>query len=146
MNRCPATPLPPRLLRHAAALCLAVLAGAAAQAQVREFPAAALRGVLQVTMPPVVVLDGKADRLSPGARIRGPANEFVLSASIAGAPLVVNYLREPNGLLHEIWVLTPAEAAIKRPGAVRERNFVFESELERKAPDGPPAKQPRIRE
>ena len=146
MNRCPATPLPPRLLRHAAALCLAVLAGAAAQAQVREFPAAALRGVLQVPMPPVVVLDGKADRLSPGARIRGPANEFVLSASIAGAPLVVNYLREPNGLLHEIWVLTPAEAAIKRPGAVRERNFVFESELERKAPDGPPAKRPRIRE
>lgn len=146
MNRCPATPLPPRLLRHAAALCLAVLAGAAAQAQVREFPAAALRGVLQVTMPPVVVLDGKADRLSPGARIRGPANEFVLSASIAGAPLVVNYLREPNGLLHEIWVLTPAEAAIKRPGAVRERNFVFESELERKAPDRPPAKRPRIRE
>ena len=146
MNRCPATPLPPRLLRHAAALCLAVLAGAAAQAQVREFPAAALRGVLQVTMPPVVVLDGKADRLSPGARFRGPANEFVLSASIAGAPLVVNYLRESNGLLHEIWLLTPAEAAIKRPGAVRERNFVFESELERKAPDGPPAKRPRIRE
>lgn len=147
MNRCPATPLPrPRLLRHAAALCLAALAGAAVHAQVREFPATALRGVLQVTMPPVVVLDGKADRLSPGARIRGPANELVLSASIAGAPVAVNYVREPNGLLHEIWLLTPAEAALKRPGAIRERNFVFESELERKAQDGQPAKRPRIRE
>lgn len=146
MNRCPATPLSPRLLRHAALLCLAVLAGAAAHAQPREFPAAALRGVLQVTQPPVVVLDGKADRLSPGARIRGPANELVLSASIAGAPLVVNYVREPNGMLHEVWLLTPAEAALKRPGAVRERNFVFESELERKAQDEQPSKRPRIRE
>lgn len=145
MNRCPATHLSPRLLRHAAVLCLAVLAGAGAHAQVREFPAAALRGVLQVTMPPVVVLDGKADRLSPGARIRGPADEFVLSASIAGAPLVVNYVREPNGLLHQIWLLTPAEAAIKRPGAIRERNFLFESELERKPQDEQPPRQPRIR-
>lgn len=146
MNRCHATPLSSRLQRHAALLCLALAAGAAAHGQVREFPAAALRGVLQVTQPPVVVLDGKADRLSPGARIRGPANELVLSASIAGAPRVVNYVREPNGMLHEVWLLTPAEAAIKRPGAVRERNFVFESELERKAQDEQPAKRPRIRE
>jgi hypothetical protein len=114
--------------------CLSLLAIAAlltvssAQAQVREFPTTALRGVLQVTLPPEVLLDGNADRLSPGARIRGPRNELVMSATLAGERLVVNYVRESNGLIHEVWLLNQAEAALKRPGATRERNFIFSSE------------------
>ena len=112
-----------------------LLATTAAQAQVRDFPVAALRGVLQVTMPPEVVLDGKADRLSPGARIRGPRNEMVMSANIAGERLVVNYVRESNGLIHEVWLLNQAEAALKRPGALRERNFIFASEEDTRPKD-----------
>jgi hypothetical protein len=124
MNRCIALIAPTLLL----------LATAAA-AQVRDFPPAALRGVLQVTMAPEVVLDGKADRLSPGARIRGPRNEMVLSSHIAGERLVVNYVRESNGLIHEVWLLNQAEAALKRPGAVRERNFIFASEEDTRPKD-----------
>ncbi len=112
-----------------------ILTATAVQAQVRDFPVAALRGVLQVTMPPEVVLDGKADRLSPGARIRGPRNEMVMSANIAGERLVVNYVRESNGLIHEVWLLNQAEAALKRPGALRERNFIFASEEDTRPKD-----------
>ncbi|WP_326533477.1 hypothetical protein [Pseudorhodoferax sp.] len=121
MNRC----------RPTIALITTLLVATAAQAQVREFPAAALRGVLQVTQAPAVLLDGNADRLSPGARILGPRNELVMSASITGERLVVNYTREPNGMVHQVWLLNQQEAAIKRPGATRERNFIFASEADK---------------
>lgn len=125
MNRC-RTPI---------ALITTLLLATAAQAQVREFPAAALRGVLQVTQPPAIVLDGNADRLSPGARILGPRNELVMSASIVGERLVVNYVREPNGMVHQVWLLNQQEAALKRPGATRERNFIFASEEDTRPKD-----------
>ncbi|RCW74275.1 hypothetical protein [Pseudorhodoferax soli] len=113
----------------------AFLLAPAAQAQVREFPAPALRGVLQVTQPPDIVLDGKADRLSPGARILGVRNELVMSASIVGERLVVNYTREPNGMVHQVWLLNQQEAALKRPSATRERNFLFASEEDTRPKD-----------
>ena len=115
MNRCPSHHTPRRLAL--AALLLASLAGAASAQQVRDFPPNALRGKLVVTAPPQVTLDGKADQLSPGARIRSTQNMFVMSGSLVGQNLVVNYVREGSGLIHEVWLLTPAEAALKRPGA-----------------------------
>lgn len=97
--------------------CACALAGAA-QAQVRDFPAAALRGVLQVTQPPEVLLDGRADRLSPGARIRNAGNLLVMPASLVGQErLVVNYVRDAGGLVHEVWLLTPDEARVRRARA-----------------------------
>ena len=116
MNRCiPSAPTSRRLAL--ATLLLASLAGTASAQQVRDFPPSALRGKLVVTAPPQVMLDGKADQLSPGARIRNPQNMFVMSATLTGQPLVVNYTRESNGMVHEVWLLTPQEAAVKRPSA-----------------------------
>jgi hypothetical protein len=100
------------------------------QEGVREFPHRALRGVLQVTAPPDVLLDGKADRLSPGVRIRSPQNMLVVSGALAGQALVVNFTREQSGLIHEVWLLTPDEAAQKVKLATPERNFIFESEID----------------
>lgn len=77
---------------------------------VRTFPPNAKRGELEVTTPPNVRLDGKAERLSPGARIRGTNNLLVLSASISGQKLPVMYSREAMGMLHEVWLLTADEA------------------------------------
>ena len=85
--------------------------------QVRDFPPTALRGTLQVVAPPQVLLDGRADKLSPGARIRNAQNMYIMSGTIAGQDLPVNYTRESNGMIHEVWLLTPAEAALKRPTA-----------------------------
>ena len=72
-------------------------------------PAAAQRGVLQVLQPPEVLLDGQAARLSPGARIRGRDNLLALSAALVGQSLSVRYVRDPQGLVHEVWLLTEAE-------------------------------------
>jgi hypothetical protein len=106
---------------------------AQAQESVREFPRVALRGKLEVVAPPDVRLDGRADRLSPGARILGPQNQLVMSGAIVGQPLTVNYTRDGAGLLREVWILNATEATLKRPGGTPERNFVFESDAQ-KAP------------
>jgi hypothetical protein len=79
---------------------------------VRTFPSNALRGTLIVQAPPEVLLDTKADRLSPGARIRGANGMLALSATLIGQTLPVMYTREPNGMLHDVWVLTELEAQL----------------------------------
>ncbi len=123
MNRCTTkTPFltTSRLLRiasPAALLAGLVLASLGSTAQVisRPFPPHAMRGILTVTQPPEVLMDGKADRLSPGARIRGANNMLVMSGALMGQAMRVNYTREPNGYIHDVWVLTDAEARLPAP-------------------------------
>ena len=87
-----------------------LLAPVAAQAQiVRSAPADVRPARLKVTTPPQVTLDGKPDRLSPGARIRGTNNLMLLSGSVVGQALPVVYRRAAMGLVHEVWVLTEDE-------------------------------------
>lgn len=117
----------------AAALVLlpALVSAQAPDQLLRQFPEQARRGVLRVTAPPEIQLDGKADRLSPGARIRNADNHIVAPHLLIGQELRVNYTREGLGLVHDIWVLTPAELAQKRAGHDGERvqrNFRFASE------------------
>ena len=119
MNRClPHTARFLRLTAPAALLAGLVFSALGSSAQVvnRPFPANAVRGVLTVTQPPDVLMDGKADRLSPGARIRSTNNLTVVSGALVGQGLRVNYTREPNGYIHEVWVLTDAEARQPAPG------------------------------
>lgn len=124
MNRCYRLPT----LRRAAAqvaLSLSLVAGLAGvcapalaqQLTIRPFPPTALRGTLQVTHPPELLLDGKAERLSPGARIHGTNNMLVMSGAIVGKTVLVNYVREPHGLIHEVWILNEAEAQLSPPKA-----------------------------
>lgn len=119
MNRCFH---PQAAGRSSAAMALCLLAlglwpAAQAQTQTRQFPAAALRGTLVVVQPPVITLNGKPARLSPGSRIRNTTNMLVMSGALVGQELTVNYVLEPLGMVHEAWILTPAEAAEKRPKA-----------------------------
>jgi hypothetical protein len=69
--------------------------------------------VMQITQAPELLMDGAPARLSPGSRIRGPNNMLVMSATLTGHTLLVNYVREPLGLIHEVWVLTEAEARVE---------------------------------
>jgi hypothetical protein len=92
---------------------IALMSPLAAQAQ-RAFPQTALRGALVVVDPPVVTLNGRPARLAPGARIRDARNALQLSGSLIGARLLVHYTLDPLGLLQDVWILTPEEAA-KRP-------------------------------
>ena len=141
MNRCPRN----RLLLPFLAALLAVAAGALSihssdvQAQIapRQFPSAAKRGILQVKAPPDVLLNETNERLSPGARIHGLTNMLVMSGQMVGQRLVVNYLRDPQGLVHEVWILSEAEALQKRPGMEPVTNYVFGSAADKpKVDDG----------
>ncbi len=113
MNRCTHTFSLTRRLAIAA-LALTALPALAQNAPVRNFPANALRGKLVVTQPPLITLDGKAAQLSPGSRIKGPNNLLVMSGAIVGQELTVNYTVEHHGMVHDVWILTEAEAALKR--------------------------------
>jgi len=111
MNRCPRT-----LARFPLAACLALGAlslsfptPTPAQGIQREAPKDVVLGKMVVTQPPVITMDGKPDRLSPGARIRDLNNMLVLSGGIVGKALPVVYRRDAAGLVHEAWILTPEE-------------------------------------
>jgi hypothetical protein len=113
MNRCP-----PRLARVSLAACLALAAlsislppAALAQGMRREAPKDVVLGQMVVTSPPIITMNGKPDRLSPGSRIRDLNNMMVLSGGIVGKVLPVVYRRDAVGLVHEVWILTPDEYA-----------------------------------
>ena len=120
MNRC-APRLMAALILLAAALAFSSLPAAAQtgefQASVRTFPPNALRGELVVLAPPVISMDGKPDRLSVGSRIYDANHHLVLSAALVNQKLVVNYLREGTGQVHQVWILNSEEAREKRRGA-----------------------------
>jgi hypothetical protein len=108
-----------------------------AQELVRQFPPAARRGTLEVTAPPNVLINGQPERLSPGARIKNTNNTLALSGSLVGQRLLVNYLRETHGLVHEVWILNEAEAQQKRTGSEPSTNFTFASDADKpKVDDG----------
>jgi len=104
------------------------LPAAQAQTPVRQFPTTALRGLLEVTAPPQVLLNGQPARLSPGARIRNTHNMIVLSGALVRQPVMVNYVRDGQGLLHDVWILTPAEERVPRAGMENVTNLRFGSD------------------
>ena len=129
MNRCTlclARLARPVLARLLAALTIALCAGTASMAvhaqtddvkpSVREFPQNALRGEMVVKNHPEIVLNGKAERLSPGARIWDQDRALVMSSRLAGQVVTVNYVREGGGLIHQVWILNREELKEKRAG------------------------------
>ena len=123
MNRCHKT-----WARRAGAVFCVALAGfsmslpatAFAQGIIRSVPADVKLGKMTVTQPPDIVLNGQVDRLSPGSRIRDLNNMMVLSGGIQNQELPVVYKRDSAGLVHEVWILTPAEYA--KLGGVKQNN------------------------
>ncbi len=93
-----------------------------AQERIRPFPANAIRGTMQVVQPPEILLNGTPARLSPGARIRDTNNLLVLSGSIMGPKWIVNYIRDGQGMVHEVWLLNATEAQQRPPNDGNERN------------------------
>jgi hypothetical protein len=96
--------------RCVVAIVLALAATLPAHAQ-RLFERNALRGELVVIAPPEVTLNGQSARLSPGARIRTPQNMLQLSGGLLGQKLLVHYTLDGFGQVHDVWILSEAEAA-----------------------------------
>lgn len=91
-------------------LAFALCAPLAAPAQVqRNFPHNALRGEITVSNPPDVLLNGRAARLAPGARLRGPDNLLLVSGALIGQRFAAHYTLDTLGLVREVWVLRAEE-------------------------------------
>lgn len=93
------------------ALALALLSSSVPAQVPRMFPPHALRGELVATAPPDVMLEGRAARLAPGARVRNEDNRFEVMGTLAGRRLLVHYTIDAGGQLLDIWILTPSERA-----------------------------------
>ncbi|HYN62827.1 MAG TPA: hypothetical protein VET87_25305 [Rubrivivax sp.] len=102
------------MLRCALTLALAGALALPTAAQVqRNFTSKALRGEVVFGTPPELKLNGKPARLAPGARIRDQNNLLLMSGALVGGKAMVNYTTELEGMLLEVWILSPAEAARK---------------------------------
>jgi hypothetical protein len=110
------------MFRCVIAAVSALLLSAAVHAQVqRHFPADALRGSMVIGQVPEVLLNAKPARLSPGVRIRDQGNLQPRPAALIGMTLVVHYTVDTLGLVKDVWILTPDEAARKPwPATVQE--------------------------
>ena len=141
MTRC----FPPLLYRWRQSLwvlslalgLLALPSAASAQSVVRQFPANVKRGVMTVTVPPEVQINGTVMRLSPGVRIRGPNNLLLMSGALIGQQYAVNYVLEQQGLVREVWILTQDEVDRLPKGWDTVTNIVFGSDADKpKVDDG----------
>ncbi|HET7364359.1 MAG TPA: hypothetical protein VFJ70_12405 [Burkholderiales bacterium] len=95
---------------RALALIAAALFAVSALAQLRTIPSDAKRAKMSHVQDRIIQLDGKRELLAPGARIRDAANRFIVPGALPANSLV-RYRRDPNGAVHDVWILTPQEAA-----------------------------------
>jgi hypothetical protein len=86
------------------------LASASAHAQLRTIPEQAKRGEIRHLHDMVVAIDGAPQRLAPGVQIRDASNRLVVPTALPNGA-VVKYLVNEAGLVRQVWILTPAEAA-----------------------------------
>ena len=77
---------------------------------VRNFPPKVQRGTLIVTAPPERHAQWQARSLVTGRAYPRHQQYAGHVWRTGGQQLVVNYLREPNGMLHDVWILTALEA------------------------------------
>ena len=103
----------PRLL----ALLIACAFCGGALAQLRSIPQEAKRGEMRHLQAMTVEIDGKPQRLAPGAQIRDAANRIVVPTSLPKVTSV-RYLTNVEGHVRQVWILSPEEAA-KREAAKR---------------------------
>jgi hypothetical protein len=93
-------------------ITIALCAGFAtlAWAQLRTLPQDAKGGKIRHVQEMIVAIDGVERRLAPGAQIRDGSNRLVLPMALpAGTP--VKYLLDADGMVRQVWILSPQEAA-----------------------------------
>lgn len=102
------------MLRFVTAFTVAACCFAPAAAQVqRAFPQNALRGAIVIGVAPDIQLNGAPARLAPGSRIRDTNNMAIVPSGLTGGRYPVNYTIDTSGLVKEVWILRPEEAAVR---------------------------------
>lgn len=93
-----------------AGFALAATAVSAQVSSIRSAPKDVKPAIIAVSAtPPIITLDGKADRFSPGARIKDRDERLVLTGALAGKSVYTVYRRDAAGLVHEVWLLNEEE-------------------------------------
>jgi hypothetical protein len=101
-------------MRKALVLLSIFFALGSAWAQQRLLPDSVKPGVLRAYEYPEVQIDGRWYRLSPGIRIVDQRNMSILPTMlVTGGP--VAYLLDSYGFVHQLWLLSPEEAANLKP-------------------------------
>jgi hypothetical protein len=88
---------------------LVALAAAPAQAQIRSIPENAQLGTLTLGIFPDAVLNGKAVRLGPGARIYNQDNMIIVPSTLKDVTSVVAFVTGSLGEVVSVWILKEAE-------------------------------------
>jgi hypothetical protein len=115
MNRCSKTL---KAIIFIASCALLALAGTIFHSDAwagRRFPPKAQRGEIKFVAIPDVVIDGVPERAAHGLRIHDERNATVVYGRVNGRTAIVNYLRNTNGAVREVWILTPEEIAAPPP-------------------------------
>jgi len=96
-------------MRFRALLVCVCLFATGAHAQLRSIPEQAKDGQIRHLQEMIVSINGVAARLAPGVQIRDQHNRLMLPTAIpAGAQ--VKYLLDTDGMVRQVWVLSPDEA------------------------------------
>ena len=101
-----------QLLRAAISLLCLVTANALAQA--RNIPEQAKAGAITHLQDMIVSINGVAVRLAPGVQIRDQNNLLIVPTAVPPGSQV-KYLFDRDGMVRQVWILTPEEA--RQPAA-----------------------------
>ena len=96
-------------MRALLVLLIALLAVPAA-AQLRTIPQDAQRAEVRHVQNNIVELNGRPAQLAPGAQIRDVSNRIIVPTALPAGALV-KYRLDGAGLVREVWILSPQEAA-----------------------------------
>jgi hypothetical protein len=99
----------PAMTRFLLLLALAGLS-TAATAQLRTIPQEAKRGEIRYLQGMLVEINGKEERLSPGAQIRDTENRLLVPTALPEKS-EVKYLFDGAGMVHRVWILSAKEKA-----------------------------------
>ncbi|HXZ54480.1 MAG TPA: hypothetical protein VEH03_03365 [Burkholderiales bacterium] len=105
--------------RSAAYLALlAVLPAAAAMAQLRvpPIPVDSHRGVIRHIGEMAVAIDDRPTLLAAGAQIRDQQNLIIVPTAIPQGGAWADYVVNGEGQVFRVWLLSPAELAVPKPG------------------------------
>jgi hypothetical protein len=98
------------MIKRCAAFALLAVFAALAFAQLRTIPDDAKRGTMRHVQETIVEIDGQQQRLSAGAQIRSASNMILVPTAVPPGSLV-KYRLDQEGLVRQVWLLTPEEAA-----------------------------------
>jgi hypothetical protein len=101
-------------MRNALVLLAIFFASGIAWAQQRMLPENVKPGALRGYQYPEVNISGRWYRLSPGARILDQRNTAIVPTMLQNAGPVA-YTLDAYGLVTQLWLLTPQEAAALKP-------------------------------